>query len=265
MGCGSNILRCFLVLFNTFFVLFAGLLFVAAIWSDISYREYFDIVNVQPVLEFLFATSVTIFVISVAGWAAAYKEHRGLLKIYLSLLVIVFSAQLLLCIFALAYQDEILPYLERGMLSALEAFSPNSPIQIGFNEMQKDLKCCGVRNATDWDLSNVWKNVSSQIITDNNLIPAGPYRVPDSCCVFLSDFCGITNATAENIFTDGCADTLKVEVQGHVNLSAIIMSVICFLQLASIMFSGCIINRQEDESEDLDPLITNDDQQQPTR
>ena len=73
-----------------------------------------------------------------------------MLKIYLSLLVIVFSAQLLLCIFALAYQDEILPYLERGMLSALEAFSPNSPIQIGFNEMQKDLSCCGVRNATDW-------------------------------------------------------------------------------------------------------------------
>ena len=43
------------------------------------------------------------------------------------------------------------------------------------------------------------------------------------------------------------------------------MSVICFLQLASIMFSGCIINRQEDESEDLDPLITNEDQSQPTQ
>ena len=65
------------------------------------------------------------------------------------------------------------------------------------------------------DLSNVWKNVSSQIITDNNLIPAGPYRVPDSCCVFLSDFCGITNATAENIFTDGCADTLKFRIKSY--------------------------------------------------
>ena len=82
--------------------------------------------------------------------AAAYKEHKGLLKVYLSLLVIVFSAQLLLSIFALAYQDEILPYLERGMLSALEAMAPNSPIQIGFDELQKDLDCCGVRNATDW-------------------------------------------------------------------------------------------------------------------
>ena len=55
--------------------------------------------------------------------------------------------------------------------------------------------------------------MSSQIITDNNLIPAGPYRVPDSCCVFPSDFCGITNATAENIFNEGCADTLKFRLK----------------------------------------------------
>ena len=54
--------------------------------------------------------------------------------------------------------------------------------------------------------------MSAQIITDNNLIPAGPYRVPDSCCVFASDFCGITNATVENIFANGCADTLKPRI-----------------------------------------------------
>ena len=77
MNVGINLLRFFLVAINTVFVLLSGGLFAAAIWSDFSYREYFEIVNVKPVLEFLFATSVAIFLISLAGWAAAYKAHRG--------------------------------------------------------------------------------------------------------------------------------------------------------------------------------------------
>lgn len=77
MKVGINLLRFFLVAINTVFVLLSGGLFAAAIWSDFSYREYFEIVDVKPVLEFLFATSIAIFLISVAGWAAAYKAHRG--------------------------------------------------------------------------------------------------------------------------------------------------------------------------------------------
>ncbi|CBY16452.1 unnamed protein product [Oikopleura dioica] len=152
MNVGINLLRFFLVAINTVFVFLSGGLFAAAIWSDFSYREYFEIVNVKPVLEFLFATSVAIFLISVAGWAAAYKNHRGLLRIYLSLLIVVFAAQLLLSIFALAYNVEILPYLQNGMESALEAWSP--PIELAFDEIQSDFDCCGVQNATDFKVQN---------------------------------------------------------------------------------------------------------------
>lgn len=255
MSVGINLLRCFLILFNTIFVLFAGALFAAAIWSDISYRDYFELVNVQPVLEFLFATSIAIFMISIAGWSAAYKEHRGLLKIYLSLLIIVFAAQLLLSIFALAYQVEILPYLETGMLTALEALSP--PIAIGFNELQSNLACCGVNNATDWNLSTIWLNETVETIRANNLTANGDVLVPDSCCVTHVSFCGITNATEDNIFPIGCANTLKDEIEGHVNIFAIVLSLTCVLQLISILFSGCILHSDE-QDEQLEPLITQD-------
>jgi len=261
MSIGLNLLRYFLILFNTIFVIFSGALFAAAIWSDISYRDYFELVNVKPVLEFLFATSIAIFIVSLAGWSAAYKEHRGLLKIYLSLLIIIFAAQLLLSIFALAYQVEILPYFKHGMLTALEALSP--PIKLGFDELQKNLECCGVNNSTDWNLSTIWLNQTDEIIQENNLTVLGDFPVPDSCCVTPETFCGITNATVENIFGDGCANTLKIEIEDHVNVFAIVLSLTCVLQLASILFSGCILHNDEQDDE-LDPLITHE-QTQPTQ
>ena len=46
--------RYFLLSLNTIFIIFAGGLFGAAIWSELFYRNYFDVVDGQPVLVFLF-------------------------------------------------------------------------------------------------------------------------------------------------------------------------------------------------------------------
>ncbi|CAG5098340.1 Oidioi.mRNA.OKI2018_I69.XSR.g15580.t1.cds [Oikopleura dioica] len=258
MKVGINLLRFFLVAINTVFVLLSGGLFAAAIWSDFSYREYFEIVDVKPVLEFLFATSIAIFLISVAGWAAAYKAHRGLLRIYLALLIVVFAAQLLLSIFALAYKVEILPYLESGMKSAISAWSP--PIEMAFEEIQTDFDCCGVDNSTDYKDARIFQNETRKIMEEKNLTLVGEFAVPDSCCVVNEEFCGITNATEANIFTQGCAYTLEDEVSNHVNVFAIVLSTTCLLQLASILFAGCIIHSDQDD-EELDPLVSNENPQ----
>jgi len=258
MNVGINLLRFFLVVINTVFVLLSGGLFAAAIWSDLSYREYFEIVNVKPVLEFLFATSVAIFLISLAGWAAAYKAHRGLLRVYLSLLIVVFAAQLLLSIFALAYKEQSLQFIQNGMKSALEAWSP--PIEMAFDEIQSDFDCCGVQNATDYKDAQIFQNETLKVIHENNLTLVGDFAVPDSCCVVNNEFCGITNATEANIFTSGCSYTLEDEVANHVNIFAIVLSTTCLLQLASILFAGCIIHAEQDD-EELDPLVSNENPQ----
>lgn len=258
MKIAVNFLRFFLISINTVFILLSGGLFAAAIWSDFSYREYFEIVDVKPVLEFLFATSVAIFLISVAGWTAAYKAHRGLLRIYLSLLIVVFAAQLLLSIFALAYKVEILPFLQKGMKSAIEAWSP--PIEMAFDEIQTDFDCCGVDNSTDYQHAQIFQNETMKIMEENNLTLVGEFAVPDSCCVVSEEFCGITNATEANIFAQGCVYTLEDEVANHVNIFAIVLSTTCLLQLASILFAGCIIHHEE-EDEELDPLVANENPQ----
>jgi len=180
------------------------------------------------------------------------------LKIYLSFLVVVFGAQLLLSIFALAYKDEILPFLQNGMKSALEAWSP--PIQIAFDEIQSDFECCGVQNATDFQEAEIFQNETLKIIRENNLTLIGDFAVPDSCCVVNEQFCGIVNATQANIFAQGCSFALEDEVANHVNIFAIALSSTCLLQLASILFAGCIIHAEQDDDE-LEPLISNENPQ----
>ena len=63
--------RYFLLSLNTIFIIFAGGLFGAAIWSELFYRNYFDVVDGQPVLVFLFRNifeSMLFISISASDW-----------------------------------------------------------------------------------------------------------------------------------------------------------------------------------------------------
>lgn len=259
MSVGTNLLRYFLLSLNTIFIIFAGGLFGAAIWSELFYRNYFDVVDGQPVLVFLFSSSCFIFIISLLGWSGAYKHHLGLLKFYLSFCIIVFATQLLLSIFSLAYTTQILPYFTNAMYTALNAISP--PISEGFDFMQAELYCCGVENSTDWMNSTIWVNQTMETITENNLTSPYPDAlVPNSCCIDTknSSFCGIEFNSPDNIYQAGCALTLKTDIEQHVNVFAIVLAVICVLQLTSILFAGCLVHNKEHEPEEEQSLVQNE-------
>merc|ERR1712062_210632 len=96
-----------------------------------------------------------------------------------------------------------------AMYGAMSVLAP--PIQKGFDLMQTDLHCCGVKNSTDWNDSKIWLNSTLEIIKENNLTsPNMDLLVPDSCCKNQTEFCGIVNNDVEDIFQTGCAVALKV-------------------------------------------------------
>merc|ERR1712048_288912 len=88
MNLGTNLLRYFLITLNTIFMLFATGVFVSAILGEVYYRDYFDVVSGQAVLEVLLGTACFVSVFSMLGWAGAYKHHINLLKVYVSLCII---------------------------------------------------------------------------------------------------------------------------------------------------------------------------------
>merc|ERR1712131_411651 len=61
MNLGTNLLRYFLITLNTIFMLFATGMFVTAILGEVYYRDYFDVVSGQAVLEGLLGTACFYF------------------------------------------------------------------------------------------------------------------------------------------------------------------------------------------------------------
>ena len=102
--------------------------------------------------------------------------------------------------------------------------------------------------------------------------------VPNSCCIDTknSSFCGIEFNSPDNIYQAGCALTLKVrtqllidfffkltflfqtDIEQHVNVFAIVLAVICVLQLTSILFAGCLVHNKENEPEEEQSLVQNE-------
>jgi len=266
MNLGTNLLRYFLITLNTIFMLFATGMFVTAILGEVYYRDYFDVVSGQAVLEGLLGTACFIFIISMLGWSGAYKHHVNLLKVYISLCIIVFASQLLMSVFALAYTDKLQPYFESAMSNVIDSYAVSNATQTGFDFIQSDFKCCGIWNTTDWAKSATWMDVVNATLTQNTDLeiedPNQPV-VPDSCCTDPFEFCGIILNDVNSTFQVGCAQALHNDIVDHVNVFAIVLVVICSLQLTAILFGGCLVANADDQEEERQTLIENE-QAQPT-
>merc|ERR1712193_229662 len=60
------------------------------------------------------------------------------------------------------------------MTNNLENYATDKPTRDAWGQIQRSLKCCGIKNFQDW------KNVTD----------VGPSDVPDSCCVTEGNGCG---------------------------------------------------------------------------
>jgi len=125
-----------------------------------------------------------------------------------------------------------------------------------------------VWNTTDWSNSQTWLDQVNATLANNTDLkiedPSQP-AVPDSCCKDPFEFCGIILNDVNSTFQIGCAEALQNDIVNHVNVFAIVLVVICSLQLTAILFGGCLVANKADEDEEQRTLIENEqtvDQQQ---
>ena len=53
-------------------------------------------------------------------------------------------------------------------------------------------------------------------------------------------------------------DLFQTDIEQHVNVFAIVLAVICVLQLTSILFAGCLVHNKENEPEEEQRLVQNE-------
>ncbi|XP_030000498.1 leukocyte surface antigen CD53-like [Sphaeramia orbicularis] len=158
----------------------------------------------------LVITGIIITCVSFLGFLGALKENRCLLLTFFLLLFILMLVELAAACLLLLYEDSIAGWVEEDLKNGLKDAKKNpgnSTLTEAWNFVQKNLKCCGVTNSSDWGA-----------------------HVPESCCVQ-------TCTTPPKYFTEGCFGTLKNFFEENFLSTGIAVIVLCIIEVLGMCFA----------------------------
>lgn len=91
-----------------------------------------------------------------------------------------------------------------------------------FDLLQPELKCCGIRNHQDYNLTLSGKD----------------FQVPESCCK-TRNRCDTLRTNPNNIWTKGCAGKMSDISGQHILLSGWLAFTLLIVELLALIFSCC--------------------------
>ncbi|XP_041366186.1 tetraspanin-9-like [Gigantopelta aegis] len=168
--------KCFRILFIIidFIFLLTGVAMIGlGVYVQVTKGEFFNLI---PKAEYasapsvLIAGGVIVIVFSFIGILGAWMHSQCLLVMYFTSVFIIFCIEIAAGVLGFVYRSEIDDNLQSQLLSGLK----DPERRESWNFIQKEFKCCGVNNASDW--FSLSKNA-----------------VPDSCC--QSTGCGQQGTT----------------------------------------------------------------------
>jgi len=271
-GCLQKLVK-YTLFFTNFLVFILGLVTLGfGIWvvvDDSSLKDLFD--KATDVLDtngvdtsgwdiglyssapyILIAVAVIVSLISFFGCCGAIKENKCMLITYFVILIAIFIAGIVGAV--LTFQGKLDEKIKDPLKKSMEYYKEDStdPQDEAFNniwnEVQKELKCCGIDNAKDWMIEN----------PDNFGQPNG-YRVPEGCCEVQrnidspsdadiqtcrkagTDPEGNKNDSYKNYYFEGCYTVILNEIeeqQDKIYAAAITCVVVMFINMLSA-FAMC--------------------------
>lgn len=206
--------------FNLIFVLAAiGLIAVGA-YVQIKLKDYFELIegSFSSAAALCIAVGVIIFFIAVFGCCGAFKENYCCTMIFAVLLVIIFILEIAAGIAGFVLRGKVEHYVEEYMDKTLAGDNKV------WDTVQKDFKCCGVRNYTDW---NTLANKTA----------------PASCCVKA----GCTPPAG--IYEGGCLNKFETWLKDKIYIVGAVGIALAFIQIVGILFACCLARAIKKEYE----------------
>lgn len=244
MGCGTSCARLLLISFNFIFWLSGVAILGVGIWIlvDPNLQDYQDVIHVTDEEYFkkaayiLLAFGAFVFLVGFCGCCGAIRNSKCLLGFYIFFLVIVFAGELAAGILAAIYKDEIIDEFDQGLTRSIRNDYKNNAGP--WDAVQKELKCCGGLNPSDYN-NSTWQNAQTS-----------GAKVPLSCCELNNDQPvneAACQALTSDYHTKGCKDQLVSWVEDH---SVILIGTGCgiaALQLFGLVFAICLCRSLDKE------------------
>ncbi|XP_014783242.1 tetraspanin-36 isoform X1 [Octopus bimaculoides] len=211
----------------------AAILFYGGAWIFKTYHHFDQLTTANITLipaSIIIGVGIILFIIGLLGIVAAGKENRWLLAAYFIALLVVLTAEVTAGLLAYLYRSHVTSAVSDGLKIAINKYDNVSSIdhdQIDY--VQRELECCGVKNATDWRNTKWYKTY---------------HAVPESCCMPQT----MHNVTCDTkldhhstgIYHQGCYERLKLKFLD--NLTYITSAGITFALLQIIgLIATCIL------------------------
>lgn len=178
--------------------------------------------NLAPYITI--GVGVFIVLVGFAGCWGAVKEHGWALKMYMTILGVLFVAEIIGVATGYFMQTKVKSGLKHGISNAVNGYYGNDDSRDAMDQVQSKIKCCGVTTYKDY--FNKTTNATSLVKKES---------VPKSCCKDekncpYKDLHGLTNLTS-TIYVEGCYDVLLHDVGKNLIIIAGIVGGIVVFQL----------------------------------
>ncbi|XP_072241269.1 tetraspanin-33b isoform X1 [Leuresthes tenuis] len=246
-------IRYFLFFFSFLFWVFSLLIVAIGVYAKV--QKATDTVRdtflIDPAV-ILIVVGVVMFFITFCGCIGALRENIRLLKTFSFSLTLVFLIQLAIAILGFFYSDQTRDALGKFVKKAIVHYRDDLDLQNLMDYIQKEFKCCGWNNYTDWSW-NLYFNCTYENPSSERC------AVPYSCCTpvpgeaVINTMCGFGVQTQNNldakksIYPVGCADRAVMWIESHLLLVGALTLGLALPQIAGIVLSQILISQIQDE------------------
>ncbi|XP_071488805.1 CD63 antigen-like isoform X1 [Diadema antillarum] len=238
---GAKCIKYLMFFFNfIFFVLGIGIIIGGSLTLTV-YQEYVsftgDTGTAIPIA--LICIGVFIFLTGFFGCCGAIKENYCMLGAYAAIMVVLLILELAAGIAGYVLRDDIDNLVDENMRDLMPQYNSSESTQKLFDDMQKNLKCCGVSNYTEWFGFNMTIDY---------------YMVPESCCKNQQQGCNMDISpdpvtAGRRIYTNGCYDNLKDLLITNIGIVAGVAIGIAVIEVFGIIFACCLMRAIKSEYE----------------
>lgn len=229
-GC-PRVVQILVFLFNFLFFVFGVTMIGYGAYVLVETKEYKEISEVDYLAsaQLMIGVGVIVTIIAFVGCCGACLLNKCLLMTFFVLMLIIFICEIAVVAVGYAFKDKVLNQLDKDMDKAFfkKYGSGDTALDKGIDTMQKELKCCGVTNYTQWKDSMWLQNMTDQ-----------SYRFPDSCCKKIEKDCG----KKQNVdhWTEGCFDKFQDLLKTSLPVIGGIAIGILIIQILAMIFA-CVL------------------------
>lgn len=173
-----------------------------------------------------------VLIIAFFGCFGAVRENYCMIVTFTALLCLVFVLEIAVAIAVFATRDQLQSVVTKSLKDSVPNYYYDDDITIFWDQVQKEISCCGAENYTDWE--------------DNNYLRLNESDgVPGSCC--KNHGCqvqGLAKASFDEadkvIFTKGCVSNIDPWVIKNIVIIGGVAIGLTFLQILGIILASCL-------------------------